>query len=232
MEATNPDGSIRNRTDMLARAVYQHGQAARESPNTNGSRQGWSTPQAHDAIGRSNTQKAIHGSKHGCRCLVQDVKIWATPRSGKTTDENPETWQLRNDKGAVATMPLGTQVKAWATPRAEDSESCGMRHGRGVADTLTAQTRIWPTPRTITGGAESQSRKQELGRTESGGGDLQAAVQTTNGKLNPRWVETLMGLPAGWVMPSCKSPVTIELTNSDCSETEWCQPPPTKHFSL
>ena len=34
----------------------------------------------------------------------------------------------------------------------------------------------WPTPRTITGGAESAERKQELGRTESGGGDLQAAV--------------------------------------------------------
>lgn len=34
----------------------------------------------------------------------------------------------------------------------------------------------WPTPRTPTGGAESARRKQELGRTESGGGDLQAAA--------------------------------------------------------
>ena len=30
------------------------------------------------------------------------------------------------------------------------------------------------TPRTITGGAESAERKQELGRVESGGGDLQS----------------------------------------------------------
>jgi hypothetical protein len=36
------------------------------------------------------------------------------------------------------------------------------------------------------------------------------------GKLNPRWVETLMGLPVGWTMPSCVSPVTIERTNCDC----------------
>lgn len=36
----------------------------------------------------------------------------------------------------------------------------------------------WPTPRTITGGAESGERKQELGRTESGGGDLQATAQS------------------------------------------------------
>lgn len=33
----------------------------------------------------------------------------------------------------------------------------------------------WPTPRAITGGPESTERKQELGRTESGSGDLQAA---------------------------------------------------------
>jgi hypothetical protein len=40
-----------------------------------------------------------------------------------------------------------------------------------------------------------------------------------NGKLNPRWVETLMGLPVGWTMPSCASPVTIERMSSDCSVT-------------
>jgi hypothetical protein len=34
----------------------------------------------------------------------------------------------------------------------------------------------WPTCRTVTGGAESAERKQELGRTASGSGDLQAAL--------------------------------------------------------
>jgi hypothetical protein len=34
----------------------------------------------------------------------------------------------------------------------------------------------WPTPRTITGGPESAERKQELGRTASGGGDIQAVA--------------------------------------------------------
>jgi len=37
----------------------------------------------------------------------------------------------------------------------------------------------WPTPRTLTGGPESAERKQELGRTESGGGDLASAVQAS-----------------------------------------------------
>jgi hypothetical protein len=39
------------------------------------------------------------------------------------------------------------------------------------------------------------------------------------GKLNPRWVETLMGLPVGWTMPSCASPVTIERMSCGYSET-------------
>jgi hypothetical protein len=51
-------------------------------------------------------------------------------------------------------------------------------------------------------------------------------------KLNPRWVETLMGLPVGWVMPSCKSPVTIEPTNCDSSATESCLPPPSELFAF
>jgi hypothetical protein len=49
--------------------------------------------------------------------------------------------------------------------------------GRHSGTTLTDATRDWPTPRTVTGGAESQERKQELGRTKSGGGDLQAAAK-------------------------------------------------------
>jgi len=41
----------------------------------------WTTPQAHDATGRSKGQKEIHGTKHGCACLVRDVALtgWRTP---------------------------------------------------------------------------------------------------------------------------------------------------------
>ena len=42
---------------------------------------------------------------------------------------------------------------------------------------LTVKVKQWPTPRAITGGAESAQRKQELGRTRSGGSDLQAEAQ-------------------------------------------------------
>ena len=51
----------------------------------------------------------------------------------------------------------------------------------------------------------------------------QIATATQNAKLNPRWVETLMGLPVGWTMPSCASPVTIGLTSCASLATESSQ---------
>jgi len=43
----------------------------------------WTTPQAHDTTGRSQGQKEIHGTKHGCACLVRDSDLasWASPQS-------------------------------------------------------------------------------------------------------------------------------------------------------
>jgi hypothetical protein len=49
-----------------------------------------------------------------------------------------------------------------------------------------------------------------------------STLGSRQGLLNPRWVETLMGLPVGWTMPSCKSPVTIALTNCASLATESC----------
>jgi hypothetical protein len=57
----------------------------------------------------------------------------------------------------------------WPTARTTDTNS-----GRGCVE--IGATGQWPTPKTLTGGPESAERKQELGRTESGGGDLQSAT--------------------------------------------------------
>jgi hypothetical protein len=54
------------------------------------------------------------------------------------------------------------------------------------------------------------------------------------GKLNPRWVETLMGLPIGWTMPSCTSPQTIAPMSCDSLAMELSLPPQSglSEFSL
>ena len=55
--------------------------------------------------------------RNGPRSLVQvAVEMWPTPRAGKTTDENLESWQLRRNAGKVSTPPLTLAVKMYPTP--------------------------------------------------------------------------------------------------------------------
>jgi hypothetical protein len=70
---------------------------------------------------------------------------------------------------------------------------------------------------------------------ESRGQNLpEQTASITAGRLNPRWVETLMGLPIGWTMPSCTSPQTIAPMSCDSLATELSQPPQSglSEFSL
>ena len=166
--------------------MVNYGPPVPASSSTDGSRPGlWQT---------ATVSTGAHKQKDGSMTdkLDQQVKSWATPRAGKTTDENPETWALRQAKGDVATMPLTAQVKqSWPTPA-----SAGVTGG----------------PTGLAGGA---GNREKLARMLP---DAEARAMGC-GKLNPRWVETLMGLSVGWTMPSCASPVTIERMNSDYSET-------------
>ena len=49
---------------------------------------------------------------------------------------------------------------------------------------------------------------------------------TKSHHLNPRWVETLMGVPIGWTMVTCVNPYVIEPTNCDSLVTGSCHQPP------
>jgi len=182
----------RLRTQVAAEQL-KHGQAAPANGSTNGSRQGlWATPKQQED-GRT-------------------LEAWQ--RHAKANKRN-------GSSGGPPTATLSIQIQQWMTPRACEAQNPPMgldkrHHG------LTHQvTKTWATPKTPTGGPETAKRKQELGRTASGGGDL---ASQANGKLNPRWVETLMGLPIGWTMPSCASPQTIAPMSCDSSATASCLP--------
>ncbi len=127
---------------------------------------------------------------------------WPTPNAfdGQRPNETPEQWAKRNAEKKQANpnsgtlhRPLTVAVQQWATPR-----SCS-----AMAATITPEVANDPK--------HFPNLETQVGRTNA-----------HCGKLNPRWVETLMGLPVGWTMPSCASPVTIEQTNCDCSATESC----------
>ena len=109
------------------------------------------------------------------------------------------------------------------------------QHDQANPSTNGSLSELWPTAMSRdwkdTGDmSQSMTRKDGKKRMDILGRAVQANPSTNgslpeswatprSGKLNPRWVETLMGLPVGWTMPSCASPVTIEPTNSDCSAT-------------
>jgi hypothetical protein len=200
---------------------------------------GWPTPNAADSLQGGTTQGnrkdpnlsiAVHGLAAPASSSTDGSRPewWATPRAGKTTDENPETWAKRQAKGDVATMPLTAQVKQWQT--ATVSTGANRQKDGSMTDKLDQQVKqSWPTP-----SADGDSRPganadpvkwQQIADAKKAQGINKQLFLTTkvamesSGKLNPRWVETLMGLPVGWTMPSCASPVTIAPTSCGYSET-------------
>jgi len=100
----------------------------------------------------------------------------------------------------------------WPTATANDATGsqyayAGGNHGKPVLKLPgAAQTAGWPTPRTITGGAESAERKKELGRMESGGGDLQAVAFGTMPSGTNAPMGGSEGFPAGWTTPQAWEP--------------------------
>jgi hypothetical protein len=120
------------------------------------------------------------------------------------------------------------QVQAWRTPSVAEEKNQNTSKQIYLQNQVGAVQKRWPTPASSTG----QGGAHGLG----GGSGANATLKTIGmaemgtGKLNPRWVETLMGLPVGWTMPSCACPVTIAPTNFAFSETESSQPPQNELF--
>jgi hypothetical protein len=221
--ANEPDSDPNFAARNADRGAHCHGTLSSQAKEM------WPTITAHTPDMESNGPNGHQGTY-----LAGAVKQWATPRSGKTTDENPETWALRQAKGDVATMPLGAQVKCWGTPAANDANKqnvmCEVNSKQaGLPKSVGLELqRQWGTP-------TARDHKSGRGNNEREYKELTPMVERQqSGKLNPRWVETLMGLPIGWTMPSCTSPQTIAPMSCDSSAMELCQQPQSEpsEFSL
>jgi hypothetical protein len=114
---------------------------------------------------------------------------WPTPSSRDWKDTPGMATTGTNPDGSERTrldqLPRVANLAGWATPRAEDSESSGMRHSRGVADTLTAQASVagnndfsrtvtelagWSSPRVSDANTESrEAAEKEWIRSSAGG---------------------------------------------------------------
>ena len=92
---------------------------------------------------------ALRTSGNGCTSCP-------TPDAGPQNDTDSR-WEERREEikasgkygpghnGFGMTLGMASTLASWPTPRSEDGESSGMRHSRGVADTLTAVA-SWSSP--------------------------------------------------------------------------------------
>jgi len=179
-------------------SIAVHGPAVPASSSTLGSRpESWPTPNSQPAqrkLINGKNQSTKTGQIYGTS-IAQAVQQWQTA--------TVSTGANRQKDGSM-TDKLDQQVKNWATPDASDRRS-----DKSKQVGLSNQTKTWATPANHDGttGTKVNSPFKSLV------GDVEKITPLTQGKLNPRWVETLMGLPVGWTMPSCASPVTIERMN-------------------
>ena len=172
----------------------------------------WPTTTVGDSSNAANKtakRKNKDSKHHSGTTLVDAMRNWATPRACMPDNLNEDAVINENQRvvrksGKDFALNLQDQVKRnWATPQASDHvegartapESKQKCLGRDLNTAESAR----PTPR------ETASRDSGTDRGKSNLGEV---VQHNTGmKLSPRWVEVLMGLPVGWLNPTCLRPI-------------------------
>jgi hypothetical protein len=215
MESKGHWGKSMN-TGKLSEMV-NYGLPAPANPSTDGSRQGLSEQS------QRNWQTFAHGTHNRGETPHRQVV------KALVNGEKAQTQCLTVDQ-VFAEEIKGTNPKMWRTPSVAEEKNQNTSTQIYLQNQVGATPKAWATPATRdTQGPRGKAAQERKGNPMD---TLPNQLMTTGGKLNPRWVETLMGLPIGWTMPSCTRPVTIEPMNCDCLETESSQPPQNEHLEL
>ena len=143
--------------------------------------------------------------------LSTKVQMWPTPSahkqtaSGELTNADGSPWDGTSKPHSAKTgQPVQTAlmdaVKMWPTPQARDykgAPGAGCMARGGHQSSLPAAIKLWPTPTCHMAkecDAPSEANRNEPTLThQARGGDT-----TQPSRLNPEWVEWLMGWPLGW----------------------------------
>ena len=137
----------------------------------------WATPVAmNDGIYADNSPNKNNRHSEG---LATQAQNWSTPTVMDTA--NIQKPRKKNPSGGQK-PPLCQEVKNWPTATARDWKGCGnattRKDGKHRIDNLEAVIKYGP---------QDQANPNTNGKS-----------QELQGKLNPDWVEHLMGLPVGW----------------------------------
>jgi hypothetical protein len=194
----------------------------------------WPTPAEQDGKQGGITPFQAKGGNHTNLLHIAAIKS----THGQAAPANPST--------------DGSRQGLWATPRSamasmhpEYGEHWNDKRGGESIATQVWKEQQWGTPAANDANKtpHCEVNSNQAGLAKSVGLELQ---KNQTGKLNGQWVTQLMGLPMGWVTPSCPASVirnwprfvsgwlsaTIAPTNSDCSATESCLPPQKELFEF
>jgi len=126
---------------------------------------------------------------------------WPTARAADYKGAtSPSECTRRRVENGQANLPEAIQESSrvmWQTPVADDAvnRKTGKFNSRGEPK-LSAQVKLWPTPRTkgMCGGSGSWEKLKQATSIE----EARKMGAGHGGQLNPTWVEWLMGWPLGW----------------------------------
>ncbi len=123
---------------------------------------------------------------------------WPTP----TTQDHIQRKSTQQTPGSKHSVNLGDAIRMWPTPCANDARNATFPESQRKKDYLIGvlMREMWPTPRAAMGDARNHT---VYPRSTDKPQNLENKVGTADpsavgGKLNPTWVEWLMGFPTGW----------------------------------
>lgn len=194
------------------------GHQDQDNHNTGGNRQeSWPTPcpahvRNHDEPIENYYQRVQDyqagktKGKPGKSLGVAARELWPTPDTTQANDGVP--WEKfkkdmdarrqrvkeagLNGSGRSPNLCAAVQNPKWATPAAYD----------------------WNVPESKEAWQKRSNEQKEKGvnlHLPLKSQVIHQSEKQPSMRLNPRWVETLMGLPVGWCLPSCTQPVTPEM---------------------
>ena len=150
--------------------------------------------------GFQDRSRGMKGQQESLTTVVVKSGL-ADPDNINTSGSRPGSWATPRcmtggiSQNGIEHSDLNAQAAAWSTPNAfcfqppENTESWQKRA------TMQSEKGV---------NLHKPVQSQVLHENEKVAGPMPPSAM----KLNPRWVETLMGLPVGWVMPSCTNPIT------------------------
>ena len=132
---------------------------------------------------------------------------WPTPRSSQAMSEDMDMVLERLESGQPYKTRLEEAVAMWPTPRSNPAmaslitpEIANDPRRFPNLETVVGR-RMWPTPThgKLAGGSGANQRIEDIYQDGQITLEEKKAMQAGNGgRLNPMWVEWLMGFPLGW----------------------------------